>query len=48
MTVYLAAAFANGLLVMGLSALYRRYSRGGKSSGNISGKWKKLLVKAEK
>ena len=48
MTVYLAAAFANGLLVMGLSALYRRYSRCGKSSGNISGKWKKLLVKAEK
>ena len=48
MIVYLAAAFANGLLVMGLSALYRRYSRGGKSSGNISGKWKKLLVKAEK
>ncbi len=49
MTVYLAAAFANGLLVMGLSALYRRYSREGeKSSGNISGKWKKLLVKAEK
>lgn len=48
MTVYLAAAFANGLLVMGLSSLYRRYSRGGKSSGNISGKWKKLLVKAEK
>ena len=61
MTVYLVAAFANGLLVMGLSALYRRYSReGGKSSGdtydknavktsgNISGKWKKLLVKAEK
>ena len=48
MTVYLAAAFANGLLVMGLSALYRRYSRGGKSSENISGKWKKLLVKAEK
>lgn len=48
MTVYLAAAFVNGLLVMGLSALYRRYSRGGKSSGNISGKWKKLLVKAEK
>ena len=48
MTVYLAAAFANGLLVMGLSALYRRYSRGGKPSGNISGKWKKLLVKAEK
>lgn len=35
MTVYLAAAFANGLLVMGLSALYRRYSRsGGKSSGD--------------
>ena len=33
MTVYLAAAFANGLLVMGLSALYRRYRRGGKSSG---------------
>ncbi len=33
MTVYLAAAFANGLLVMGLSALYRRYSRGGKPSG---------------
>lgn len=48
MTVYLAAAFANGLLVMGLSALYRRYSRGGKPVGNISGKWKKLLVKAEK
>lgn len=61
MTVYLAAAFANGLLVMGLSALYRRYSRsGGKSSGKVSGdtsgktsglafgKWKKLLVKAEK
>lgn len=48
MTVYLAAAFANGLLVMGLSALYRRYSRGGKPAGNISGKWKKLLVKAEK
>lgn len=61
MTVYLAAAFANGLLVMGLSALYRRYCReGGKSSGDtcdknavktsgdISGKWKKLLVKAEK
>lgn len=48
MIVYLAAAFANGLLVMGLSALYRRYSRGGKPSGNISGKWKKLLVKAEK
>ena len=38
MTVYLAAAFANGLLVMGLSVLYRRYSRGGKSSGNTSGK----------
>lgn len=39
MTVYLAAAFANGLLVMGLSALYRRYSRsGGKSSGNTSSK----------
>lgn len=38
MTVYLAAAFANGLLVMGLSALYRRYSRsGGKSSGDSSG-----------
>ena len=38
MTVYLAAAFANGLLVMGLSALYRRYSReGGKSSGDTSG-----------
>lgn len=34
MTVYLAAAFANGLLVTGLSALYRRYSRGGKSSGD--------------
>ena len=33
MTVYLAAAFANGLLVMGLSALYRRYSRVGKPSG---------------
>ena len=48
MTVYLAAAFANGLLVMGLSALYRRYRRGGKPAGNISGKWKKLLVKAEK
>lgn len=57
MTVYLAAAFANGLLVMGLSALYRRYSReGGKSSGDtsgqtsgkVSGKWRKLLVKAEK
>lgn len=39
MTVYLAAAFANGLLVMGLSALYRRYSRsGGKTSGDTSGK----------
>lgn len=39
MTVYLAAAFANGLLVMGLSALYRRYSRsGGKSFGKASGK----------
>lgn len=39
MTVYLAAAFANGLLVMGLSALYRRYSReGGKSSGDTYGK----------
>lgn len=61
MTVYLAAAFANGLLVMGLSVLYRRYSRSGgkssgktydknavKTSGDISGKWKKLLVKAEK
>lgn len=61
MSVYLVAAFANGLLVMGLSALYRRYSRsGGKSSGKVSGdtsgktsglalgKWKKLLVKAEK
>ena len=44
MTVYLAAAFVNGLLVMGLSALYRRYSRGGKSSGTIC----QLLVKAEK
>lgn len=44
MIVYLAAAFANGLLVMGLSALYRRYSRGGKSSGTIY----QLLVKAEK
>lgn len=45
MTVYLAAAFANGLLVMGLSALYRRYRRsGGKSSGTIY----QLLVKAEK
>ena len=53
MTVYLAAAFANGLLVMGLSALYRRYSRGGKPSGTIcgtkpSGKIYQLLVKAEK
>ena len=53
MTVYLAAAFANGLLVMGLSALYRRYSRGGKSSGTIcgtkpSGTIYQLLVKAEK
>lgn len=57
MSVYLAAAFANGLLVMGLSALYRRYSREGeKSSGNtsgqtsgkVSGKWRKLLVKVEK
>ena len=54
MTVYLAAAFANGLLVMGLSALYRRYSRGGgKSSGtkpsrSISGTICQLLVKAEK
>lgn len=53
MTVYLAAAFANGLLVMGLSALYRRYSRGGKSSGtkpsrSISGTIYQLLVKAEK
>ena len=57
MTVYLAAAFANGLLVMGLSALYRRYSRGGKSSGtkpsrSISGTIFRtiyqLLVKAEK
>ena len=39
MNVYLAAAFANGLLVMGLSALYRRYSREGeKSSGNTSSK----------
>ena len=53
MTVYLAAAFANGLLVMGLSALYRRYGRGGKSSGTIcgtkpSGTIYQLLVKAEK
>ena len=58
MTVYLAAAFANGLLVMGLSALYRRYSRGGKPSGtktsrSISGTKMsvtiyQLLVKAEK
>ena len=53
MIVYLAAAFANGLLVMGLSALYRRYSRGGKSSGtkpsrSISGTIYQLLVKAEK
>lgn len=53
MTVYLAAAFANGLLVMGLSALYRRYSRGGKSSGtkpsrSISGTIYQLRVKAEK
>ena len=53
MTVYLAAAFANGLLVMGLSALYRRYSRGGKSSGTICGTKPsetiyQLLVKAEK
>lgn len=54
MTVYLAAAFANGLLVMGLSTLYRRYSReGGKSSGTIcgtkpSGTIYQLLVKAEK
>lgn len=53
MTVYLAAAFANGLLVMGLSALYRRYRRGGKSSGTkpsgtIFGKIYQLLVKAEK
>lgn len=39
MTVYLAAAFANGLLVMGLSALYRRYCReGGKSSGDTCDK----------
>ena len=53
MTVYLAAAFANGLLVMGLSALYRRYSRGGKPAGTIcgtkpSGTIYQLLVKAEK
>lgn len=53
MTVYLAAAFANGLLVMGLSALYRRYSRGEKSSGtkpsrSISGTIYQLLVKTEK
>ena len=58
MTVYFAAAFANGLLVMGLSALYRRYSRGGKSSGTkpsrsisgtkMSGTIYQLLVKAEK
>ena len=53
MTVYLAAAFANGLLVMGLSALYRRYSRGGTISGTIcgtkpSGTIYQLLVKAEK
>ena len=58
MTVYLAAAFANGLLVMGLSALYRRYSRGGKSSGTkpsrtisgmkMSGTIYQLLVKVEK
>lgn len=58
MTVYLAAAFANGLLVMGLSALYRRYSRGGKPSGTktsrsisgtkMSGTIYQLLVKAEK
>lgn len=50
MTVYLAAAFANGLLVMGLSALYRRYSREGeKSSGTKpSGTIYQLLVKAEK
>ena len=58
MTVYLAAAFANGLLVMGLSALYRRYSRGGKNSGTkpsrsisgtkMSGTIYQLLVKAEK
>ena len=58
MTVYLAAAFANGLLVMGLSALYRRYSRGGKPSGTkpsrsisgtkMSGTIYQLLVKTEK
>lgn len=53
MIVYLAAAFSNGLLVMGLSALYRRYSRGGKSSGTkpsraIPGTIYQLLVKAEK
>lgn len=48
MTVYLAAAFANGLLVMGLSALYRRYSRGGKPFRSISGTIYQLLVKAEK
>lgn len=58
MIVYLAAAFANGLFVMGLSALYRRYSRGGKSSGTkpsrtisgmkMSGTIYQLLVKAEK
>ena len=58
MTVYLAAAFANGLLVMGLSALYRRYSRGGKPFGTktsrsisgtkTSGTIYQLLVKAEK
>ena len=57
MTVYLAAAFANGLLVMGLSALYRRYSRGGKPSrtkpsrsisGTIFRTIYQLLVKAEK
>lgn len=58
MTVYLAAAFANGLLVMGLSALYRRYIRGGKPFGTktsrsisgtkTSGTIYQLLVKAEK
>ena len=58
MTVYLAAAFVNGLLVMGLSALYRRYSRGGKPSGTkpsrsisgtkMSGTIYQLLVKTEK
>lgn len=53
MTVYLAAAFANGLLVMGLSALYRRYSRGGKisgtkTSGTIFRTIYQLLVKTEK